>query len=377
MRIVMTVYHGLDPRAGVSGATVRLAEAYRDRGHDVQILSSEDLPRRPSRRIDPYWWFLWVAARLRTIAQGVDVVDANGADGVVWGTARRALAPRPLFVGRTHGLLHVFHEARDRERSLGHDETTRQNRWNEAASRALVRRSLRSSDLALFLNAGDRDYAVDRLAIPAARTAIVPNGVSDDLLGLPVPTPRQPAGTRVAWLGGYDFRKGTAYAEAALAPLLRDHPEVTATFLGVHRSPAEIKALFPAEVADRVEVVPAYERAELASLLADVDVLLLPSTAEGFSLALVEAMACGVAPVATRVGAAAEVVRDGRDGVLVAPRDADGLLAALTRLVADRGLLDSMRASAHARAQEYTWQRAADANLQAYSEAIERRGGGA
>jgi N-acetyl-alpha-D-glucosaminyl L-malate synthase BshA len=58
-------------------------------------------------------------------------------------------------------------------------------------------------------------------------------------------------------------------------------------------------------------------------LLPQADVLLLPSEHEAFGLAALEAMACGVPAVATRVGGVSELITDGRDGFLEAPGDID------------------------------------------------------
>jgi glycosyltransferase involved in cell wall biosynthesis len=68
------------------------------------------------------------------------------------------------------------------------------------------------------------------------------------------------------------------------------------------------------------------------------DIFVLPSHGEGMSNALLEAMACGLAVVATRVGAAPEMIRDGIDGLLVEPGDRLGLGMALSRVVQDPGL---------------------------------------
>lgn len=64
------------------------------------------------------------------------------------------------------------------------------------------------------------------------------------------------------------------------------------------------------------------------------DVFVLPSEYEGFSLALGEALACGLPAIATRVGTAPELIRDGENGVLVAPRDRKALWAAMEWLLA-------------------------------------------
>jgi Glycosyl transferases group 1 len=64
----------------------------------------------------------------------------------------------------------------------------------------------------------------------------------------------------------------------------------------------------------------------------------VPSLAEGLPLAILEAMACARAVVATPVGGVPEAVVDGTTGLLVPPRDPDTLAAAVTRLVRDRDL---------------------------------------
>jgi glycosyltransferase involved in cell wall biosynthesis len=68
------------------------------------------------------------------------------------------------------------------------------------------------------------------------------------------------------------------------------------------------------------------------------DIFVLPSHGEGMSNALLEAMACGLAVVATRVGAAPEMIVDGIDGLLVEPGDRLGLRGALCAVVQDPGL---------------------------------------
>jgi glycosyltransferase involved in cell wall biosynthesis len=100
---------------------------------------------------------------------------------------------------------------------------------------------------------------------------------------------------------------------------------------------------------DPIEPVEASERVILRDWTDDIrdyyraaDIFVLPSHGEGMSNALLEAMACGLAVVATRVGAAPEMIRDGVDGLLVEPEDRLGLGAALSRVVQDPGLRKQM-----------------------------------
>ena len=75
-------------------------------------------------------------------------------------------------------------------------------------------------------------------------------------------------------------------------------------------------------------------------------VLLLPSELESFGLAALEAMACGVPPVATRVGGVPEVISHGMDGFLETPGDIQAQAGHVIRLLADGELHEKISAAA-------------------------------
>jgi glycosyltransferase involved in cell wall biosynthesis len=102
-------------------------------------------------------------------------------------------------------------------------------------------------------------------------------------------------------------------------------------------------------VRDRVVFAGRIEDA--GRLLADVDVLALPSWTEGLPLVVLEAMARRRAVVATPVGGTPEVVVDGVTGLLVPPRDPDALADALRRLLADAPLRARMGDAGYERVQ--------------------------
>jgi glycosyltransferase involved in cell wall biosynthesis len=72
----------------------------------------------------------------------------------------------------------------------------------------------------------------------------------------------------------------------------------------------------------------------------------LTSTTEGISVAMMEAMACGLPAVVTDVGDMADLAREGVTGYLVRPPEEPGFLAALTRLLDDDGLRRKLGANA-------------------------------
>ena len=74
---------------------------------------------------------------------------------------------------------------------------------------------------------------------------------------------------------------------------------------------------------------------EVPRLLRGIDIFVLPSLSEALSNSLMEAMACGCAAVASRVGGNPEIVSDGVTGLLFDAGDATGLAGALQRLILD------------------------------------------
>lgn len=91
---------------------------------------------------------------------------------------------------------------------------------------------------------------------------------------------------------------------------------------------------------------------DMPGLLASSHVVCLPSYREGLPKALLEAAAAGRAIVTTDVPGCREVVADGKNGLLVPPRDASALAAALARLVADPRLRQEMGRRGRARAEQ-------------------------
>jgi len=83
-------------------------------------------------------------------------------------------------------------------------------------------------------------------------------------------------------------------------------------------------------------------RKDSADLMAAADLVVLPSVAEAFGLALTEALYIGTPVVATRVGGIPEIVDDGVDGVLVPPGDSAALADAIADLLNDPARLKKM-----------------------------------
>ncbi|MHB1739515.1 MAG: glycosyltransferase [Actinomycetes bacterium] len=136
---------------------------------------------------------------------------------------------------------------------------------------------------------------------------------------------------------------------ATASRLLAAHPEVVVAAVGQgplldhHRDLVD-----RASIGDRFWLLG--YRPDVAELLHAADVFVLASRHEGLPVALMEAMAAGLPCVVTRVGGMPEVVRDGVDGLVVAPGNPEALAQALDALLVDPRLRARLGAAARERA---------------------------
>jgi glycosyltransferase involved in cell wall biosynthesis len=95
-------------------------------------------------------------------------------------------------------------------------------------------------------------------------------------------------------------------------------------------------------------------RDDIPELLQAADIAVLPSLKEGFSNALIEAMAAGLPVIATDVGGNAEAIEHGRSGLIVPPRDERALLGAVLQLVDDPMARETIGRRAAERARDFS-----------------------
>jgi glycosyltransferase involved in cell wall biosynthesis len=379
MRILLSIHHELDPNAGAPGVTLKLGEEYQKLGHQVHYFSMDNLPDWLSGKAKGllFPWFL--AAHISKLCreQTIDVVDASTGDAWVWAKIiRNSGENRPILVTRSHGLEHTVDIGLREEAQLGNLHLSWQYKLYSGAFQLWeVQNSLCLADLALLLNRHDLEYAVQKLNVAPERACIVPNGIPETFLNLPFePTPTSTnSSIGIALVASYIPRKGIHYSVPALNAILSRHPQVKVSLLGTLTPEAEVYKDFEPDVRHRVQVIPHFQHEQLPMLLKGHQIKLFPSLSEGFSLALPEAMACGLAPVATDIPGVKDILKDGYNGILIPSRDSNAIQTALEQLILDRSQMERLRRNAYASAQRYSWIIVARNQLSLYEETLGKR----
>ena len=318
--------------SGISRSVDRLTTGLRARGHEVDVLSSVQIPRLVLGEVrlsalTAYWPVL--ARRLRQY----DVVNLHGPVPTVSDAFLilcRLLPKRPCPILYTH---HSAVQIKGAERLCG-----LYNRIHDALS----------SDVALTMTTSQ--YYADLLGAPTGRPVrVVPWGV--DIR----PKRLRPRGglrpLRVLFVGQMRPYKGVELLLTAVA----DCNDIELVLVGGGDKLCDYRLLAADLGGANVQFLGRVSDEDLLVQYDHSDVVALPSVtrAEAFGLVVLEGMAAGCVPVVSDLPGVRDLVS--RTGVVVPPRNGQRLRAALLGLAADRARLEQLSRAARRRAEGLGW----------------------
>ncbi len=373
LRILLVGDYADDPRLGSGKVAHKLREEFAAAGHECSALFTHDIGEAPSGRQVRQLVSPLLAARAIRAAIGrvpYDVVDAASAEGLWFGVEKRLGGWRSIaYVCRSNGIEHMNYRRMldDNDAGLA-DKPLSRRLWYPASRLTQVAAAARLADRLIVLNEADRRFAVERGWQPEGRIDVVAHGVSERFLHAAGRT--SPRGAGVLFCGAWDRVKGTSYLVQALDRLATEGRPVPLTILGPGLSTADVMQSIPEHLRPSVTVVDRVPEDHVIEKYRRHDVLVFPSTYEGFGLVVLEAMSQGLPVVATPVGCVPDLIRDGENGVIVPPRDAGALAKALRRLMDTSAERDRIGANAAATVASMTWRRTAERTIEAYRAAL-------
>jgi glycosyltransferase involved in cell wall biosynthesis len=225
-------------------------------------------------------------------------------------------------------------------------DTYRDSRWQ----RTWIAWVFRASSVNCCQGRSWQEFFVGDLGLSASKSPIIGSWTATpDLIALGARRGMRESAAppRLLFLGWLEREKGILELLEACAAI-RGRAAFHLTIAGGGHAEAEARLFVKTnQLSPFVDFAGWVRGEELNRLFAQSDVLVLPSWAEGFPMAVVEAMAAGLAVLTTAVGVIPDVLTDGIDALIVPPRDVKALTAALERLIIDKDLRDTLQTQGH------------------------------
>lgn len=369
-RVVLA--HGI--RGGMERHAEILMEGLEQRGHRVTVVTTalplgveapggarsyHFLPGTSQQRYTTTWW--------RSSAAAVRAIVSDDRPDLVWSQSVAGLGlPKEQGLVQSIPVVSVIHgtalgELRGSWRAWRHAPSARglavvaMNSWRRIKGPYVWRQAVSKLSRWIAVSeqvADDLGY----LGVERERVSVVPNGIDTarfrpDLearaevraeLGL-----EQESIVAVV-AGRLTRQKGIDVAIRALARV----PDLCLVVAGDGSARKDLERLAQRlGLAEHVHFIGSVPYWRVPALLAAADIGLMPSLLEeAFPLSLIEAMATGLAVIASRVGGVPSAVRPGVDGELVRPGDVEALATALGQLAADASRRAELGANARKRA---------------------------
>ena len=418
MRICLLTYRG-NPYSGGQGIYIYyLSREFRRMGHEVEVIASAPLPEvsegvilhqltsssiyhpgssfkknlpKVRNPIDLYelcasrlgvfaepWAFSFRAyAKLKELCKQrrFDIVHDN--QGLGYGLLLMKTLKIPV-IATIHHPLPIDSQA-DLEQANGFRQRWRIKRfYSFIRMQALVARHLDRVITVSQSSARDTNLF---FRVPADRLRVVYNGIDTDIFSMNEKASQASDGL-IMVANTDDRKKGVLYLLQALQ-LLRDDGIKLTIVDDAERHSSYIEDVGPLpsygfklvrklNLDGLVHFTGRLTREEMVKRYSAAKIAVVPSLYEGFGLPAAEAMACGVPVIATTGGALPEVVGDA--GILVPPRNADALAAAIKQLLADKQAQQRMSEAGRKRVREkFSWEQAARKTLEVYQEVLSTR----
>jgi glycosyltransferase involved in cell wall biosynthesis len=172
--------------------------------------------------------------------------------------------------------------------------------------------------------------------VPSEKIKTIANGIDVTAFerAQPLPLLKDEGSIVVGVVARLDLQKGFEYLLRAARELCKMFPGLKIVIAGEGPDRSAIEEMIE-QYGLQSSVVLAGQQSNMPAVYAAMDIFVLPSLNEGLPMTVLEAMAASKPVIATRVGAIPSVIRDGENGLLVAPKDSEGLRNAVASLLND------------------------------------------
>jgi len=360
---------------GVQRHIATLSKELKSRGHDVSILApctrnesavdvgdvdlrtfGRSVPVPTAGSVARISFSVWQDWRLKTMLENeqFDIVHIHEPLMPMFALTASRFSP-----STTIGTFHAFNEGRGRGYMF----------WKKVLKRGAIRLNGR-----IAVSEPAKDFA-NRYFKGDYR--VIPNGLDVDRFSEPVarPTVLKQDAMNLLFVGRVnESRKGLRFALGAYSLLKWQYPKLRLIVAGAGVPDRESYRIMGERALDDVVFVGPVTDADLPGYYQNADIFIAPNTGkESFGFIIIEAMASSTAIVASKIPGFESVMTDGREGLMVPPKDEAALAEAIKRLIENPVKRTQFAMDGRSTVSQYRWTRVADSVLDYYDEVRQKQ----
>jgi len=232
------------------------------------------------------------------------------------------------------------------------------------------RNGYRLSEKIIAVSNDTKGVLTEKYQVDARKVKVIPNGVD---VGRFHPT-RDVVKRKnsLLFVGRLDRRKGIDYLVEAILYVKKEIPDAVLFIVGEGKLKHKLVEFIKSNnLTSNIIFLGSISDDELVEWYSKVQALVVPSLFEGFGIVCIEAMACGLPVIGTKVPGIVDIIRDRDNGLLVPPQDSKGLAEAIVQMLNDNYLRKLLRNKGRDEVlKRFSWESIANKTAQIYREVM-------
>lgn len=332
LRILLVLQTQFADSFGVGKVHFDLKKEYERLGHQVDTLSWNDLYPKGEPYLSKFFGPLITDKthrKLKKIAHQYDIIDANYQ---CIPFSKETFGFKGVLLFRSHGLPPVYRIA---EQTLPFkqimDDLINNIKFKTRIGNIYRAMQLKVGDKELFLSIDNADIVhclnfeeyeyLLKYGIAKEKIVLLPNGLADDYIENANKVSSIKKENIITFLGSWTLRKGITDMNRIINEI-KDATNITKfQIFGGGQKEDVVQTRFDVSNYALLDVVSHYKQNELVKLIKNTKVGIFPSYIEGFGLAVVEQLACGIPVVAYKVPGPSDILSEIDSSLLIEPGD--------------------------------------------------------
>jgi glycosyltransferase involved in cell wall biosynthesis len=207
------------------------------------------------------------------------------------------------------------------------------------------------------------------LGAPEEKISVIPNGVDFSEINKLKEIEKIPR--RIICVGRLSWEKGHEYLFSAMQKILMEFPDARLVLVGAGPKENELKELANSlRISHVIDFLGNLSHNRALEEIKKSSVFICPSLAEGLGIVFIEAQACGIPVIGTKIGGIPDVIQDGVNGLLISSRDSEAIYNAIKGIWNNPSLASEYVQNALQSVKKFDWDKIAE-NISAIYETTE------